>query len=387
MGRHYLNISNTGFPLARERRKLAADKSLDMEVHKMIMRKVLTNTTALALAAVCCIFIPFTSTAAELSRSLTMGSIVEGAKKEGKVSWGTYLDDAEVSEINKNFQKEFPFIKIEYTRLRPPHERLMLEMQAGTFPYDAMMVRPNLIGQHREFGHLFGAIDWRGLFGIEPRMIHPEGFGVSIVTNPIVIVYNKNLVPKERVPKSWADCYDPYFKGKLVSLADGSHVVALWGAFGEKWALDFSKKLLSNNPRWVSGNTNSQTLVATGEMHIVCPAGHGSWYRYVKDQPGVPLGAVFPEGPIAVNRDVLVAPIRGAASPNAAVLLTGWLGSKGVTYLRTGRESVFHPGSELGAQAKRMGREVKVEPWEMITEEDKYERRIMEAWGFPKPTK
>jgi iron(III) transport system substrate-binding protein len=260
----------------------------------------------------------------------------------------------------------------------------MLEMQAGNFPYDAMMVRPNLIAQHKQLGHFFDAVDWRGLFGVDPRMIHSDGFGVSVVTNPIVIVYNKNLVPKERVPKTWADCYDPYFKGKLVTLVDASHTVALWSAFGEKWALEFAKKLLANNPRWVSGNTNSQTLVATGEMLLVCPAGHGSFYRYVKDQPGVPLGAVFPEGPIVANRDVLIAPIRGAAHPNAAVLLTGWVASKGVTLMRTGRESVFHPGSELGGQANRMKRDVKVEPWEMVTDEEKYERQILEIWGFPK---
>ena len=350
----------------------------------MILRKPFVSMTAVVCSMVGCTLIARTSFAAELAKPLTINALIEGAKKEGKVSWGTYLDEKEVGEINKAFQKEFPFIKIEYTRLRPPHERLMLEMQAGNFPYDAMMVRPNLIGQHKQFGHFFDSIDWKGLFGIDPRMVPPDGFGVSIVTNPIVIVYNKNLVPKDRVPRTWADCYDPYFKGKLVTLVDSSHAVALWGAFGEKWTLDFAKKLLTNNPRWVSGNTNSQTLVATGEMLMVCPAGHGSFYRYVKDQPGVPLGAVFPEGPIVVNRDVLIAPIKGSASPNAALLLTGWVGSKGVTLMRTGRESVFHPGSELGAQAKRMGREVKVEPWEMMTDEEKYERPLMETWGFPK---
>jgi ABC-type Fe3+ transport system substrate-binding protein len=132
-------------------------------------------------------------------------------------------------------------------------------------------------------------------------LIHVDSsrwFWRGLITNPIVIVYNKNLVPKERVPKTWADCHDPYFKGKLVTLVDASHTVALWGAFGEKWATDFAKKLLTNNPRWVSGNTNSQTLVATGEMLLVCPAGYGSFYRYVKDQPGVPLGTCF-LGPIA----------------------------------------------------------------------------------------
>jgi iron(III) transport system substrate-binding protein len=349
---------------------------------KLVKRRIIAAVLGWLLGDLC--FMSAATPAAELGKQVTMGSLVAGAKKEGKVSWGTYLDEKEVAAINRGFQKEFPFIKIEYSRLRPPHERLMLEMQAGNFPYDTMMVRPNLIAQHKQLGHFFDAIDWRGLFGIDPRMIHADGFGVSVVTNPIVIVYNKNLVPKERVPKTWADCYDPYFRGKLVTLIDASHTVALWGAFGEKWTLDFAKKLLANNPRWMSGNTNSQTLVATGEMLLVCPAGHGSFYRYVKDQPGVPLEAVFPEGPIATNRDVLIAPINGAANPNAALLLTGWVASKGVTLMRTGRESVFHPGSELGDQMKRMMRDVKVEPWEMVTDEEKYERQILEIWGFPK---
>jgi hypothetical protein len=52
--------------------------------------------------------------------------------------------------------------------------------------------------------------------------------------------------------------------------------------------------------------------------------------------------------------------------------------------MHTGRESLFHPNSELGAQVKKMGREIKVQSWEVLLEEEKYERRILEIWGFPK---
>ena len=110
-----------------------------------------------------------------------MNTIIEGAKKEGKVSWGSYLDDAEVGELNKAFQKEFPFVKVEYTRLRPPYERLLLEMQAGTFPYDTFAIRPNLIGQHRQLGYLIDPIDWKGIFSVDPRMVHPDGIAVSVI--------------------------------------------------------------------------------------------------------------------------------------------------------------------------------------------------------------
>ena len=181
---------------------------------------------------------------------VALNAIIEGAKKEGKVSWGSYLDDAEVGDLNKAFQKEFPFVKVEYTRLRPPYERLLLEMQAGNFPYDTMAIRPNLVGQHRQLGYLIDPIDWKSIFSLDPRMVHPEGIAVSVITNPAIIAYNKNLVPKQYVPKSWADCYNPYFKGKLAVLVGASQVVTLWGAFGEQWGVDFAKKVLNNNPRW-----------------------------------------------------------------------------------------------------------------------------------------
>ena len=55
------------------------------------------------------------------------------------LKWGT----------QQGFSKGIPFVKVEYTRLRPPYERLLLEMQAGT-SYDTFAIRPNLIGQHRQ---------------------------------------------------------------------------------------------------------------------------------------------------------------------------------------------------------------------------------------------
>src|SRR5262245_51089189 len=113
------------------------------------------------MVALCC---PKTVMSASAPGRPSLSTIVEGAKKEGKVSWGSYLDDAEVGDLNKAFQKEFPSIKVEYTRLRPPYERLLLEMQGGNFPYDTMAIRPNLIGQHRQLGYLIDPIDWKGVF-------------------------------------------------------------------------------------------------------------------------------------------------------------------------------------------------------------------------------
>src|SRR5687768_2459771 len=70
---------------------------------------------------------------------LTMDSILQGAKREGKISWASNLVDEEVVALNKAFQKEYPFIKsVEYARMRGPeeNERLLSEMQAGIYTHD-----------------------------------------------------------------------------------------------------------------------------------------------------------------------------------------------------------------------------------------------------------
>jgi hypothetical protein len=77
---------------------------------------------------------------------------------------------------------------------------------------------------------------------------------------------------------------------------------------------------------------------------------------------------------------------RGA-NPNAALLMTGWVATKGVRYLRTGRESIFHPESELGAHIKKMGRPLKVADWDTAIRTEELMRKILEVWGFPKPEK
>jgi ABC-type Fe3+ transport system substrate-binding protein len=328
--------------------------------------------------------------AIEAAEKLTMKSIIEGAKKEGKVSWGTNLEEHEVQNLHRAFQKEYPFIKeVSYSRLRGVEnaERNIAEMQAGTFAFDMLHMQEELISRYRELGFLMGSIDWKGLFGVDERMIHPNGFGVSVGNNPAGVVYNEKKVPKQRVPKKWSDCYDPFFKGKVSVDVRPTGMLSLWAGYGEEWTLDFAKKLGANEPRWIRGNTQAVLLVAAGEVLLSCPGSHGSWHRQVLKKRSFPVGFVFPEGPIVTGRDLLITPMKGSPHPNAAVLLTGWIATKGVTHLDTGRDSLFHPGTKLGAEFKRMNREIKVESWDQSAKAEQIMTKMLEIWKFPKPSK
>jgi hypothetical protein len=328
--------------------------------------------------------------AANAGDQLTMEKIIAGAKKEGKISWGTNLQEHEVEKLDQAFQKEYPFVKeISYSRARGGEaaERVLSEMQAGTYPYDLMHIQEELTDRYRDLGFLMDPIDWKGLFGVDQRMIHPAGWGVSVGNNPAGIAYSIRKVSKDHVPKKWADCYDPFFKGKLSVDVRPDHILSVWASYGEEWTLDFAKKLKANNPRWIRGNTQATLLLAAGEILISCPASRGSWYRQWSAKKNFPVGFVLPEGPIVAGRDLLLAPMKGSGSPYTAILLAGWTAAKGVTYLDTGRESILHPGTKLGKELKETNREIKVQSWDSFKEAPQRQQKILELWGFPKPNK
>jgi ABC-type Fe3+ transport system substrate-binding protein len=325
--------------------------------------------------------------AAEVAKGPTLDSIVQGAKREGKLSWSTNLEEHEVREMHKAFQQEYPFIKINYKRVMggEQSQRILSEMQAGIFPFDLMSIGEEAVGGFQKLGFLIDPVDWFKLFGMDQRMIHPKGFAVSVGNNPAGIYYNKKEVPKDRVPKTWADCYNPYFMGKFSVDVRPAHMLSVMYGYGQEWTLDYAKKLLANKPKWFRGNSLAVTMVASGEVILSCPASHGSWYRASQGKTDYPVGFVFPDGPIVASREILLSPLKGAANPHAAILMTGWVASKGVKYLRTGRESLFHPESEMGAQVKKMGRQIKVADWETAINSEELMRKILEIWGFPKP--
>jgi len=327
--------------------------------------------------------------AADAAKGQTLDSIVQGAKKEGKLSWSTNLEEHEVKELHKALQSEFPFLKINYKRIMggEQRQRILSEMQAGMFPYDLMSIEDEASDDFQKQGFLIDPVNWQKIFGMDPRMVHPQGYAVSVGNNPAGIYYNNKLVPKERVPKTWADCYNPYFMNKMSADVRPTHMVSVMYGYGEDWTFDYAKKLLANKPKWFRGNSLAVTMVASGEVVLSCPASHGSWYRAALGKTNYPVSFVYPEGPIVASREIFLTPVKGAPNPNAAILMTGWVAAKGVKYLRTGRESLFHPESELGAQIKKMGRPLKVTDWDTATKTEDLMRKILEVWGFPKPEK
>jgi hypothetical protein len=99
--------------------------------------------------------------------------LVEGAKKEGKISWYTSLIvDQVVRPVTAAFEKEYPFIQVEFFRANSEHivQRMFSEYQAKRYDVDlldgtvtaAMIRRANFLQRFQRL--LFCA-----------RLQHPSG--------------------------------------------------------------------------------------------------------------------------------------------------------------------------------------------------------------------
>jgi iron(III) transport system substrate-binding protein len=223
------------------------------------------------------------------------------------------------------------------------------------------------------------------LFKVDARMIHPRRFGVAVANTLGGIMYNKNKVPKENIPKTWEDCTNPFFRGRMATEVRPQQFTDLAADKGEEWAVDYAKKIAANKPKWMSSGTAALTLMVAGEISLLCPTSYGTWYRQASRNPNFPVGWVFPDGTILGDRSLLLSPMKGAGSPNAAILFVGWVATKGLPILDTGRESLFHPETKQGKQLQ--GRKVKVAEWGAMDHAERVSKRIVEVWGFPKAEK
>ncbi len=183
--------------------------------------------------------------------------------------------------------------------------------------------------------------------------------GYSYITNAAryFLIYNKDKVKPEDVPRAWTDLLDPKWKGRVAT----GHP-AFSGCTGT-WALgvkkvhgwDFFEKLAKNNPRIGRSAVDPMTLITAGE----CLVGVGSANNaYASADKGNPIGIVHPSDGLVLCVTPSAIPAR-APHPNAAKLFMEWLLSPAYAQMitRDGSEPILegvapHPGMPKLADVK-----------------------------------
>jgi iron(III) transport system substrate-binding protein len=152
---------------------------------------------------------------------------------------------------------------------------------------------------------------------IDPTFVDPNGLWTGESPLPMIIMYNKNLVPEADVPKGWADLLDPKWKGKI-AYADPAKsgsaytiLCTLLTAFGkdDNKGWEFVKKFLANLDNKLIGSSAAVYKgVADGEYSLGLTLEREA-ANYVNN--GAAVGIVYPsEGTSALPEGISI--IKGA---------------------------------------------------------------------------
>jgi ABC-type Fe3+ transport system substrate-binding protein len=276
------------------------------------------------------------------AQTQTFQQILDGAKKEGALTVAVSSPGlpATHAALFEAFNKRFGLsIKGEWQPLPSPQTgtRVIAEGAAGnTVSFDVIGA-----GSAQEIVALMDRsmlkpYPWADVFGKElpsikavadSAMANVRGYALPILDVVYGLAWNTNMLKDSEVPAALTDLLDPKWKGKvsvnalvLVPMDLTSYIA------GKDKAIEFSKKLLDNNPVLERGTPAVTRAVSTGQA----PLGITSFHTVERGaRSGEPMKfRVFSDYILHLPAHAYVP--EKAPHPNAARLFTAWLATEGV---------------------------------------------------------
>jgi iron(III) transport system substrate-binding protein len=251
-------------------------------------------------------------------------SLVEGAKKEGRLVWYTSMAIDTSKPLLDAFEKEYPFIKTDLVRAGEEQlmNRIMTETRAGKWNFDAIstssisvlterhILTPYLTPERDAFMDLFK---------------DPQGYWTGVFVNNLVLAYNTRMVAHKDAPRNYPDLLDPKWKGQmLMDSTDYDWFGTLAAVWGREKTISYMQRLARQDPMWRRGHGLTAQLVGAGETALAW-AYSFRIERMKKD--GAPVDWVDTFDPIVVTISGIGLSAK-AANPNAAKLLVNFATSK-----------------------------------------------------------
>ena len=251
--------------------------------------------------------------------------LIEGAKKEREVMWYTTTSLETSKIIVDQFQKKYPFVKVELYRtgVAPLLSRVLLEARAGKYDWDVLsgggefftpVMERRLIAQYRSPEARM----------IDEDLVDKQGYWTAYTVTTFVLGFNTKMVRKQDVPKSYEGLLEPRWKGQKIGVDTSAGILhALMPAWGKEKAIAYFRQLAAQNPVPKESTSLMAQLLSAGEM----PLALGSAHLYeLFSRKGAPVDWL-PLEP-AVVRVIPTTLGAKARHPNAAKLLYDYLIAK-----------------------------------------------------------
>jgi iron(III) transport system substrate-binding protein len=244
--------------------------------------------------------------------------LIEGARKEGELTFYTSAPVDDVAVITEAFEKKYG-VKVKVWRAGSEKilQRAVTEARAGRFDVDIIDTNgPEMESLHRE--KLLQEVKSPHLADLVPQAILPHREWIGSRLNIFTAAYNTKLIKKEELPKTYQDLLNPKWKGKLgIEAEDFDWFSGVIGELGEAKGLKLFRDIVATNGISVrKGHTLLTNLVASGEVPLALTV-----YNYKAEQlknKGAPIDwfAFVP----AIARPNGVGMLKRAPHPHAAVL-------------------------------------------------------------------
>ena len=323
---------------------------------------------------------------AEVVIGKTLDEIIELAKKEPPVQFATSWEGPIIEYAKNGFREKYG-LEFEYLLHSgiDSRERILNEALGGVNQMDLVNMSTELEDKFIE-AKLIVPVDWVGLFpSIDKALVRPGGHFLVTGWNQFILAYNTKLVSEADAPKDWQDCLEPKWKGKIGVYTRPLPFIQTYFNWGEEKSIAYHTALKAQEPVWTSSSNSSSALLASGEFPFLCGIHFHVIKNILHDDPGAPVKVVFPKvWPVQPGEKVGI--MVDSNSPNASVLLAGWLATEGAPgYDLYGRSNPWVEGTEAWKNAKATGAVPYWSGWENSGDvQAEVSKKIVEAWGFPK---
>jgi iron(III) transport system substrate-binding protein len=253
-------------------------------------------------------------------------ALIEGAKKEGKLSWYTSVDLPVAEKIAKAFEAAYPGVsmKVERSGAERIFQRIGQEYQSKIYNCDVV--------NSSDAAHL---IIWKResmLASFLPEDVvkyfpkehwDPDGMYASWRVTLSPIAYNTSQVKAADAPKGFSDLLDPKWMGKIVKAHPGysGTIMTATQQLSRDLGWSYFEKLAKQKVMQVQSAADPPKKVSAGERAVMAD---GTEYMVnLLQSRGEPIEEVYAvEGtPLVTGPSAVLA---RAANPNAARLFYAW---------------------------------------------------------------
>jgi iron(III) transport system substrate-binding protein len=296
----------------------------------------------------------------------TLNDLIAGAKKETELSFvagpTTFGGRQAFAELQALFNKKFGLnARLNLTAgpsMPAMAARIVTEAKAGRKSSTDVHLGPPATHAELHNEKLLERVNYAKLFPwVTKEMEILPGDTVLVYTSLQGILYNSNLVPKDKAPKTYEDLIDPKLSqtwaGKLAIPPYSSWLVELSLFWGEKKVLDYFRKLLPLSAGQVRYG-EIEERVSSGEFLVMANSGSAIESMWEWQRKGAPLVGVTASEPVLTSYFQLGVP-KNSAHPNLAKLFVAFMASpeaQRVVEKYEQRSSHLVPGTRMAKYVK-----------------------------------